>query len=472
VGQFYFVHMDRVGKGAVMKKRFAVFVLMVSLLAMASPAFSAGFALIEQGVGGLGNAYAGASAIAEDATTIFFNPAGMTRLKGQQALAALHVIMPQSEFKNAGSTLSPALGGAALSGNDGGQGGVTGLAPNLYYAANLDNGWACGLGINAPFGLSTDWNDGWVGRYHALRSEVMTVNINPSLAYRVNEHLSLGAGVSAQYVKAELSNAIDFGSIAFASSGGLAGTRQQQDGKVKLEADDWGYGYNLGLLLDITEDSRVGLSYRSRIKYTAKGDADFTVPASISGIPGGLGAGLAARFADTDVKSEITLPDSASLSYYHRLNPKWAIMADVSWTNWSTFDELRIEFDNPLMPDNVTTENWKDSWRYSLGANYHPSERMVVRAGVAYDEEPIPDAESRTPRIPGEDRLWTALGLGYRIGEQAQVDLGYAHLFVKDSKINRQAGTNPAGEDFFRGTLVGEFENSVDIISLQLAYNF
>jgi long-chain fatty acid transport protein len=124
------------------------------------------------------------------------------------------------------------------------------------------------------------------------------------------------------------------------------------------------------------------------------------------------------------------------------------------------------------MPDNVTTENWKDSWRYSLGANFNPSERLVLRAGVAYDEEPIPDAAHRTPRIPGEDRLWMALGLGYRIGERVQVDLGYAHLFVKDSKINRQAGTDPTGEDFFRGTIVGEFENSVDIISMQLAYNF
>lgn len=358
--------------------------------------------------------------------------------------------------------------------------GGTGLAPNLYYVVNLNDRLALGLGIDAPFGLVTEWSDGWVGRYHALRSSVMTVNINPSVAYRVNGHLSLGAGVSAQYVDAELTNAVDFGTIGFASVSGNPALgpsfanpawMQQRDGEVKLEADDWGFGYNLGLLVELTENSRVGLAYRSRIKYTAEGEADFDLPSTITGIAP-VDAGLANTFADTDVEAEITLPDSASLSVYHRFNPQWAVMADVTWTNWSTFDELRVEFDNPALPDNVTTENWKDSWRYSIGANFNPSERLTLRAGVAYDEEPIPDAEHRTPRIPGEDRLWTALGLGYRIGERARLDVGYAHLFVKDSKIDRQAGTNPAGEDFLRGTLKGEFENSVDIASVQFTYKF
>lgn len=441
----------------------------LGLLALASPAYSAGFALIEQSVSGLGNAFAGGAAVAEDATTIFFNPAGMTRLKGQQAVAGLHLIMPQSDFKKESANLSPLLGGAALTGGDGGQGGETGLAPNLYYAVNLDNGWAFGLGINAPFGLATEWDDGWVGRYHALRSEVMTVNINPSAAYRVNEHLSLGAGVSAQYVKAELSNAIDFGSIT-APAGGVP---QGDDGKAELEADDWGYGFNLGMLYEFTENSRAGLAYRSRIKYTAEGDADFSVSATATARLNAMRAGNPAvpPFVDADVQADITLPDSASLSIYHGFNSKWAVMADVTWTNWSTFDELRVEFEN-AQPDNVTTESWKDSWRYSLGATFNPSERLTLRAGIAYDEEPIPDAEHRTPRIPGEDRLWTSLGLGYRIGERAKVDVGYAHLFVDDSKINKQAGTDPTGEDFIRGSLKGEFENSVDIISAQLVYNF
>lgn len=456
-----------------MKIRLVVVVVVLGVLGGASQAFSAGFALIEQSVRGLGNAFAGAAATAEDATTVFFNPAGLARLdKGQQAVAALHVVIPRTEFSDRGSTISPLLGGAPLTGGDGGEGGEIGLAPNLYYALRLDNGWAFGLGINAPFGLATEYDEGWQGRYHALRSDLMTININPSVAYKVNDHLSLGVGVSAQYVEAELTNAIDFGSIALAQFG--VGTPQGSDGKVELEADDWGFGYNLGVLCEFTENSRVGLAYRSRIDYTVEGDADFLVPATITGVPA-IDGGLAATFAATDVEADVTLPDSASLSFYHRFNPQWAVMADVTWTNWSVFDELRVEFDpnanGITLSDNVTTENWKDNWRYSLGVTCNPNEKLTLRAGLAYDETPIPDAEHRTPRIPGEDRFWTAVGLGYQFNDRASLDVGYAHLFVSDSEIRKDAG-NPAGEDFFRGSLRGEFENTVDIASVQLAVNF
>jgi long-chain fatty acid transport protein len=451
-----------------MKAKTAMVLGLLGALAMASPSFGAGFAIIEQSVSGLGNAFAGGAASAEDATTIFFNPAGLTRLKGQQVVAGIHYISPRTEFKDEGSSVSPAFGGGALSGNDGGEGGEDAFVPNFYYSASLGDDWAIGLGINAPFGLSTEYDDGWKGRYHALRSDVMTVNINPSAAYKVNEHLSLGAGVSAQYVDAELSNAIDFGSIAFASSGGLLGAPQAADGKVVLEADDWSYGYNLGALYEFTENSRVGIAYRSRIEYTAEGKADFTMPAALAA----ASPTLAAVFADTDAKADITLPDSASVSLYHRFNPQWAVMADVTWTNWSTFKELRVEFDNPLKSDSVTDYSWEDSWRYSIGATYNPNEKLALRAGLAYDETPIPSAELRTPRVPGEDRLWTAVGLGYSFSDRANLDIGYAHLFVSDSKINRQAGIDPSGENFFAGTLVGEFENSVDIASVQFSYSF
>ncbi len=437
---------------------------------LTSSGFAAGFALIEQSVSGLGNAFAGQAAVAADATTIFFNPAGLTLLEGQQLVAGIHLIVPQAEFRDQGSALSPALGGAPLAGGDGGDGGEAGLVPNLYYAVNLENGWALGLGINAPFSLATDYNRGWKGRYHALRSEVLTVNINPSLAYRLNERLSFGAGVSAQYVDAELSSAIDFGSIL----AGAGGVPQANDGDVELQADDWGVGFNLGVLYEFNKNTRIGLAYRSQIKYTARGTADFSVPADAAATIAGIRSqnpALVPPFVDTDAKAEITLPDNASLSVYHRLSPQWAVMADITWTNWSTFDVLRIQFGND-QPDNVTTENWQDNWRYSVGATYNPAERLALRLGLAFDETAIPDAEHRTPRIPGEDRFWTAFGVGYRFSEQFNLDFGYAHLFVPDSDINKEAGTDPNAEDFFRGSLKGKFENSVDIASLQLTYSF
>jgi long-chain fatty acid transport protein len=475
-----------------MKAKSAMVVGLLGVLAMASPAFGAGFAIIEQSVSGLGNAFAGGAASAEDATTVFFNPAGLTRLKGQQAVAGVHVIVPSAEFEkeNAANAL-----GQPLSGGEGGDAGEVGVVPNFFYAANLDNGWSLGLGVTAPFGLVTEYDKTWVGRYHAVKSDVMTININPSVAYKVNDRLSIGAGVSAQYIDVNLTSMVDFGLSAYsglataaqqaAAGGDLAtagalmaqanallgnGVVSNPDADVfaDLTADDWGYGFNLGVLYEFNDDSRVGLAYRSRISHTVKGEGEFSLqnPAFLSAV--GLQAAAQAAFPDQDVEGDITLPASASLSAYHRINPQWAVMADVLWTEWSTFDELVIEFDGAL-PDSVTAENWDDSWRYSVGATYSPNEKLDLRLGLAYDETPIPSAKYRTPRIPCEDRIWTAFGVGYRVTERLKLDFAYAHLFVKDSKIDKSTAD---AENLSRGNLRGEYENEVDIASIQLAYNF
>ncbi|PNU19602.1 hypothetical protein C2E25_11730 [Geothermobacter hydrogeniphilus] len=456
-----------------MKQLSVVGAAVLLVLGVAASSFGAGFAVIEQSVSGLGNAFAGAAASAEDPTTIFYNPAGMTRLKGQQATAGMHVIFPQSDFKDDGSSaVSPLLGGGALTGGDGGNGGEAVVVPNAYYSINFDNGWVAGLGINSPYGLVTEWGDGWQGRYHALRSDVLTVNINPSVAYKVNDHFSVGVGVSAQYVDAELSQAIDFGSIAYATSGfnsALSGLPQNRDGKVTLEADDWAYGFNLGALIEVDENTRFGIAYRSEISYTAEGDADYEVPNVISGDPL-LDGGIKAAFSDVAAKADLDLPATASASVYHRFNDQWAVMADATWTEWSSFDELRVKFADGRA-DAVTTENWNDSWRYSAGLTYSPSEALDLRFGLAYDETPIPD-DYRTPRIPGDNRIWVATGLGYA-WTSFKLDVGYAHLFVDNARSNRQAGVDPLnGEDFFKGTLSGEYESSVDIASVQLTYLF
>ena len=445
------------------------FVAVSLVLALASPAFSAGFALIEQSVGGLGNAFAGAAATGEDASTIFFNPAALTLLEGQQVVAGAHVIAPSAKFSK--ESANNALG-LPISGGNSGDAGVVGVAPNLYYAANLNNGWSVGLGIFAPFGLATEYDKDWVGRYHAVESDVMTININPTVAYRVNENLSLGAGVSAQYIDVTLSQMVDFGLNAYVGSGMNAAllpavSNPDADIYADLTADDWGYGFNLGALYEFNENTRVGAAYRSRIKHTVKGDAVFTQQNPTYLAAFGLDGAAAASFPNQGVKGDITLPASASLSAYHRINSQWAVMADIMWTEWSTFDKLVIEFDGAL-PDSVTTENWDDNWRYSVGANYTPNDRLVLRGGLAYDETPIPDAKHRTPRIPGEDRFWVAFGAGYKLTDQMNIDFGYAHLFVQDSKIDKEA----VGEDQSRGELVGEYENSVDIASVQLSYSF
>ncbi|MBE0618898.1 MAG: outer membrane protein transport protein [Proteobacteria bacterium] len=427
-------------------------------------AFAAGFAIYEQSVKGLGNAFAGGAASADDPSTIFYNPAGMTLLKGQQAAVGVHFIQTHFEFDNDGSThaLTP-ITGQGLTGDNGGDGGTLGIVPNAYYSANLDNGWAFGLGINAPFGLVTDWDDGWVGRYHALKSDVLTVNINPSAAYRVTRNLSVGAGFNAMYMHAELSQAVDFGT-GLVAAGGVP-QDPNWDGKATLKADDWAFGYNLGAIWEFTPDTRAGIHYRSRVKQELEGDADFDVPSQVQAILGALGS---SQFQNTDASGDITLPDSLSFSLFHRYNPKLAVMADATWTHWATFDELVIKFDNPDQDPSVTTENWKNTWRLALGATYNPIPEWPLRLGVAYDESPVPDPEHRTPRLPDNDRLWLSLGTGYQVAEWFSFDVGYTHLFVEDAKVDK----DPVGEDEPRGGLKGNFTNSGDIFSAQANFRW
>jgi long-chain fatty acid transport protein len=309
-----------------MKKLQFCLPLLALLGALSKPesAFASGFAIIEQSVPGLGSAFAGAAATAEDPTTIFFNPAGLTRLDGISTSSAVYGIFPAARFKNEGSTI---FNGFPLIGNNGGDAGVDALLPNFYAAVSLSDRLKLGLGVNAPFALATYYKNGWVGRYQGIESRLSTLNISPVIAYKLTNNLSVGGGVDIQYASAVLSNAIDFGLIGFAA--GLRTRPQTADGFVKIAGQDWSVGYNLALLYEPTPTTRVGLTYRSRVNHTLKGVADFTVPA--------VAAPLTARgrFRDTDATAELKLPDSLSLAIRQEVSPKVALLADVTWTNWS-----------------------------------------------------------------------------------------------------------------------------------------
>ncbi len=432
----------------------ALLLTFILVLVSAGSVFAAGFALIEQSVSGLGNAYSGGAASAEDASTIFYNPAGMTLLNGRQLIVGAHIIMPSVKFHNEGSTH---ITGQPLSGGNGGDGGVSKPVPNLYYGRKVSDRFSVGMGINAPFGLATDYDKKWVGRYHAVESDVITVNINPSVAYKITDQISVGAGLSAQYLKAKLSNAVDFGTAGY--SLGIPGLLpQSNDGFAEMEGDSWGIGYNLGLLFELNKNTRAGIAYRSRIKQELEGDVDF------SHVPDPFRS----SFRNGGVEADITLPDSLSISLYHKINPEWAVMADFTWTNWSLFKELAVEFDNPGQADSVTTEKWQDNYRYSLGVTYTPCCNWILRAGTAYDTTAVESAKYRTPSIPDGDRIWAALGAGYRLSDMVSFDIGYAHLFVNDPDINK----NATGEDKLKGGLKGTFDAAIDILSAQITMRF
>lgn len=409
----------------------------VGLLAgFAGGATAAGFQLLEQNASGLGNAYAGTAAAAEDASTVYFNPAGMSALKGRDLAVSVNAIRPSAKFNNQGSSTTfpvPTILGT----NNGGDAGDWALLPALYYAHGLNPDWTVGLGINAPFGLKTEYDPDWIGRFQGIKSELTTIAITPTVSYRINTTTSVGLGLRAQRADAELTTAVN----------PLDPTGAQQ---AKVEGDDWGFGFSLGILHQLTPSTRLGLAYQSQIEHKVKGN--LTSPAGT-----------------TPAKAEVTLPDIVTLSFVHQLNPRWELLGDVAWTNWSKFDRLDIVNRDTGALLSSTPENWDDSWRFALGVNYRHSQAWKLRAGVAYDETPVPDA-FRTVRIPDESRYWVAIGAQYRFAPGTAIDVGYAHLFVRDSSINK---TEPIpGAPAFTTTVRGEYDNKVDIIGVQLSHTF
>lgn len=436
----------------------------VALVGASTTAGAAGFALSEQNASGLGNAYAGQAASAQDASTIFFNPAGMTLLPGRQAVVAIHAIGPKAEFTNAGSTLAPLQPSL---GSNGGNAGGWAFVPNGYLSWQLTPSVFVGAGLNAPFGLKTGYTPEWVGRFHGITSEVRTININPSIAFKVNDMLSLGLGVNYQKIEATLSNAVNYSAAAFGAGGapllgaiGGAGA----EGIAKIAGDDNSWGYNLGAMLTLSPATRVGLAYRSAIAHKLAGTVGF------SNRPAALAGGI----PDGAVTSDIKLPDSASVSVFHKANSQWDALADATWTGWSTVQTLNIVRATGLLLAS-TPLSYKDSWRVSIGANYHVNDAWTLRGGVAYDQTPVADFD-RTVRIPDHSRTWLALGAQYRLSKATAIDLGYAHLFVSDPSISQcnatQAAANIALVCAGKNTGTGSYSNNANIASLQLRMNF
>ncbi|RMG39464.1 MAG: aromatic hydrocarbon degradation protein [Candidatus Dadabacteria bacterium] len=447
-----------------MKKQFCLLLTVISFVfILPLTAVAGGFAILEQSAEGVGYGFAGAAAGYGDGSSVHFNPAAMSRIEDTKVSAGVHFVIPQAEFTNQGSTIAAALGGTPLAGGNGPDGGETGIVPNFYAIHKLNDCWTAGLGVNAPFGLGTEYSDTWVGRYQAIKSELKTVNITPALSYDFGNGLSFGAGLNVLYADAELSNAIDFGTIAVSRLGlptasALGLLPQAADGKAVVKGDDWGWGFNLGVAYQYDQNgSRFGLNYKSKIDVTLTGDADFTVPAAAAALT------ATGAFTDTSASSSVDLPESVAFGIIHNLSDQWSLLGEVMWTNWDRFDELRVKFGNGQQ-DSVVDESWEDTWRFSGGVKYAASDALTLRGGITYDEEPIPDSAHRTPRIPGNDRLWLALGASYQITDYISADLSYAHLFVNDTS---SAVTGSTGE-----VLRGNWDLAVDIVSLQVSGQF
>jgi len=426
-------------------------------------ATAAGFQLMEQNASGLGSAYSGTAAIAEDASTVFFNPAGMTYLPGRQFVISANAVKPEAKFSNNGSINGSALN--PLGNSNGGDAGDWAIVPATYLSVQLTPALSLGLGINAPFGLKTEYDSNWTGRFHAIKSEVKTININPSIAYKVNDQLSLGAGFSYQKVDAEFTSAVAYSTIVAAGSSNAI-LIPGLEGASKIEADDTGWGYNLGAIFQVSPTTRIGAAYRSKIKYNLSGDATFSRPVSANATANAIMAGA---LPNGPVKIDIELPDVATISAYQKLSDQWEMMGDVSWTGWAKIPRLSIfRTDGSLLSN--TEENWRNTVRVAFGGAYKYSDALKLRMGVAYDQTPVRNAEYRTPRLPDSDRYWLSVGGQYKISAAGAVDFGYTHVFIRDGSIRNNAGGGRS--QALQGFLIGDYKNSVDILAVQYTQNF
>jgi long-chain fatty acid transport protein len=437
-----------------------------------SQAHASGFALIEQSASGLGNAFAGAAASAEDASTVYYNPAGMSFLKGptQLSLGAAYINV-STKFTDGGSQPSgTALGGLGIVngprplGGTGGEAGGPAFVPNFYVAGDIAPDWKFGIGFSVPFGLKTQYEGDWLGRFQAVKSSLTTLNINPSLAWKVNDTISLGGGVSYQEIDAELQSNANYVAAAFSAAGGVPGLpgsatfansipAANAEGRVTVSGSDGAWGLNLGAMIQATSDTRIGIAYRSSIKYHVTGSANFdNAPAQLGNL-------------NTGVSLDIKMPDSASLALQQKLGSSWTVLADVTWTGWSKIKDLTIVRTNGTVL-NSTPENFKDTYRYGLGVTYRHSDAWSFKMGAAVDQSPVNDTD-RTPRLPDQNRTWLSFGAKYGVSNDTSVDVGYAHLFIKDASINQNAGNTTAN-----GLILGNYKESVDILGVQLAHRF
>jgi long-chain fatty acid transport protein len=402
--------------------------------------FAAGFAIREQSASFQGASFAGVAAGGADISTMFFNPATLTRHDDTSVHVSASYIAPRAEFDLDQATDGD---GNALFGGAGGDIADDVFLPAVYGATRWGDVHV-GLAVTAPFGLRTDQPDHWAGRYHATESELKTININPAVAYAVNERLSVAAGFVAQYADATLANARDLS--------GAAPPSPATDGIAEVTGHDWDYGFTLGVLAEPIDGTRIGLGYRSQINHTLEGD--FTLKSDV----------IATR-RDSG-RAALATPQVASLGVRQRVTDAFDLLGTVEWTGWSSFDELEVSLANG--GGSLTEENWSDSWFVALGGEYRPRDDLALTAGVAFDRSPIDDAR-RTPRIPGNDRTWVSFGLAWTPTAAIMVGGGYSHLFVADGDIDLDGGATATGG---RGVLRGSFDNAVDILAVHGSLRF
>jgi long-chain fatty acid transport protein len=410
--------------------------------------FASGFALNEQSISGMGTGFAGRSSSVDDASIVYGNPAGMSRLKSQQVTVGVAAIDAKTDISDASGTRTGT--------NKGDMVPFTAV-PMGFYVNPIDEHWAFGLGVYAPFGLVTDYENNFQGQNFGSKSIVKVVTFQPTVSYAFNDKVSIGFGPTINRISGTLESTLNVSPLLGAATG---------DGRVQVKGDDVGYGFNAGVLVQATDSTTVGLTYHSKVTYKLEGHTEVTpgagVPSAV--LPGG-------RY---DAKLSLDTPESVDFSVTQKMNDAWKVYAGATWTRWSRLQDITVKnsgivatspFDaTPTLANTITEEQkWHDTWAYALGTSYQLNKQWVLRTGLSFDQSPT-NNDNRSPRIPTGDRTIFSLGAGYSPTDDITIDVAYSYLKEESVKVR---DTNALGQSYN-----AKYENSANGFGLGLTYRF
>jgi long-chain fatty acid transport protein len=420
-------------------------------------AMASGFQIREDSIQAMSRSHAGSASAPGDVAVVANNPAAMSLFDKATIQSDLTAIDLSGKFTGGGHD---ALG-APLSGGNGGDAGDIAPVPAFHLIVPFGNGFSIGASVTAPFGLKTQYDANWVGRYQALKSDVRTVDFTLAGAYKFNDSFSLGLSLITQRLDAELTNAVDFGAI-LTPAAYPAFQPQSADGSASIKGNDTAFGWDVGLLFTPGSNTNIGLNYRSKINHGLSGKARFNVPSNVQFVLG-LNPATASLFTDTPVTASVSTPSVLTLSITQKLSDTFSLSGDIERTNWSSLQNLTVDFANPAQPNSVEQFNWSDSMEYALGMDWKFAPQWVLRAGFAYDETPTNNT-FRDPRLPDNNRQLYSIGLGWTPSDNVSWNIGYSHIAIDTPTVNDVSATG--------STLVGKYSADANLFGISGTFTF
>ncbi|NWE77793.1 OmpP1/FadL family transporter [Pseudomonas yamanorum] len=427
-----------------MKKKMFKPTISLAVAIASSHVLASGFALNEQDIAGMGTGFAGRSSFADNASTVYGNPAGMSRLEGQQITGGVATIDASTDIKDAS--------GRSFGSNKGDMVPFTGV-PFGFYTNKLNDQWAIGFGVYAPFGLVTDYENGFQGRAFGNFSKVSVITLQPTVSYAFNDRISIGFGPTINKISGKLES-----DLALISNPAVPDTN------ITVKGDDTAVGFNVGILVKATDITSIGLTYHSKVGYKLHGQTEVTAIALTAPV-------LASGQYDASLKIET--PESYDLSVTQDLSEAWKIYGGTTWTRWSRLKDITVNNEGvtsaggiqaPAILSTITEpQNWHDTWAYAVGTSYQITKQVVLRSGLAFDQAPTNNTD-RSPRMPTGDRTIFNVGLGYAVTDNMTVDLAYSYL--KEESFNVK-NSNALGSSYN-----AKYENSANGFGLGVTYKF